>query len=108
MGMNMNMIKTEYIRIGKDYKDPTLEITKTKSCYEYKYWSSISLVKVWTTSNTEYNVEKRAQFCIQYFLLTELHWKEQWLPKVIVEPILVYGAECWQMREKGKKKIYIL
>lgn len=23
----------------------------------------------------------------------------------IVEPILTYGAECWQMAEKGKKKV---
>ncbi|XP_050502979.1 uncharacterized protein LOC126882213 [Diabrotica virgifera virgifera] len=111
-GLNMNMSKTEYLKIGDDEEDPELEIRTTKRCNEYKYLGSI----ISKEGTTKRDIEKRTQQGKKAVnILSSLLWSKDirqetklTIYRTLVEPIMTYGAEVWQMTKKERKRIEVV
>jgi len=109
-GMNMNLKKTEYMCIGsKSEEDPELQLRNMKECDEYKYLGSIISKEGTSNRDIAYRVQQ-GQKSVR--ILNPLLWSDQLKMKTkmtmyqcIVEPIMTYGAECWQLSSSNKRKI---
>ncbi|KAF2888597.1 hypothetical protein ILUMI_17576, partial [Ignelater luminosus] len=105
-GMNVNMHKTEYPRIGKEQEDPDLQLRHLKRCEEYKYLGSI-ISNIGTSENDTKQIVQQGRKCIR--ILNSLLWSNQitiatksTIYRAIVKPILTYESECWQMSVKRR------
>ncbi|KAF2886445.1 hypothetical protein ILUMI_19728, partial [Ignelater luminosus] len=105
-GLKINMDKTEYLRIG-DQEDPKLEIRHIKETKEFKYLGSIISQEEASTKDTQSRLQQ-GQKCIS--ILNSLLWSSKiklktkmTIYRTIVEPIMTYGSECWQLTAKDKK-----
>lgn len=110
-GLNINLNKTEYMRIRESQDvDPELEINKKISrCTEYKYLGFVITEEGNTKGAMQYRLQQ-GRTAIR--LMNSLLWSNNLklntkisLYKTIVEPIMSYGSECWQLTKKGKKTI---
>lgn len=104
----MKMKKTKCIGIGEEPEDQELHIRKIKRCKEYKYLGS----SIWkgTSRKDIYRQIQQVRRCM--LVLNSLLWFEKntlktkmTLYRAVVEPNLIYGAECWQLTENDKKSI---
>lgn len=109
VGMRMNLTKTEYLRIGKEDEDPELQLRQIRKCEEYKYLGSILSNKGSSERDIRYRVQQ-GQKSVR--VLNSLLWSNRLslntkmtIYRSIVEPILTYGSESWQMTEVTKKKV---
>lgn len=108
-GMNMNRGKTEYLRIGEEQEDPDLQLRELKKCEEYKYLGSMISSEGTSNDDIRYRVQQ-GQKCVRIFnsLLWSNHIKintKMTIYRAIVEPILTYGSECWQLSGRNRKRV---
>lgn len=108
-GLNINMTKTEYLKIGDDQEDPELEIRNLKRTSEFKYLGSI-ISEEGTSRRDIQGRLQQGQKTIS--LLNPLLWSSKiklktkiTIYRVIVETIMTYGSECWQLTAKDKNNI---
>ncbi|KAF2889182.1 hypothetical protein ILUMI_16991, partial [Ignelater luminosus] len=108
-GMNVNMHKTEYLRIGEEQEDPDLQLRHIKRCEEYKYLGRIIANKGTSENDIKQRV-RQGRKCIR--ILNSLLWSNRiaiatksTIYRAIVEPILTYESECWQMSVKVKRRV---
>ena len=103
------MAKTEYLRVGAEEEDPELQLREIKQCEEFKYLGSIISSK----GSTERDIQRRVQQGQKSVrILNSLLWSNRMslmtkvtIYRAVVEPILSYGSECWQLTESAKRKI---
>ena len=109
-GLTINIGKTEYLKVGdQQEEDPDLHLHKLKKCSQFKYLGSI----ISADGTSKKDIENRTQQGKKAIrLLNSLLWSTKIKLKTkmtiyttIVEPILTYGCECWQITEKGKKMV---
>lgn len=110
-GLNINMQKTEYMKVGgkQEDEDPELQIRGIKRTTNYKYLGSILTEE----GNTKADIKNRAQQGRKATRsLNSLLWSKSIrtstkirIYEAVVEPILTYGAECWQMTKNDRKVI---
>lgn len=109
-GLNMNLGKTEFLEVGGNLTtDLQLGSGKVRGVKEYKYLGSV----ISQEGNTKKDIQNRivqGRKAIQ--LLNSLLWSTRIKMKTkimlyyaIVEPILSYGSECWQLTSQEKNKI---
>ena len=109
-GMIMNMHKTEYMCVGQNsQEDPELQLRNIKHCEEYKYLGS-KISREGTSDRDITSRVQQGQRCVR--ILNPLLWSNKLTLKTkmtiygsIVEPILTYGAECWQLTSRNWKRI---
>ncbi|XP_044755011.1 uncharacterized protein LOC123313964 [Coccinella septempunctata] len=110
-GLNINMKKTEYLHIGgeQEEEDPSLQLREIRSCKEYKYLGSIISKEGTSDNDIAYRVQQGKK-CVR--ILNSLLWSSQislntkmTIYRAIVEPIMTYGSECWQLSVKNKRSI---
>ncbi|XP_060534529.1 uncharacterized protein LOC132706947 [Cylas formicarius] len=107
----MNMQKTEYMKVGgkHEHEDRELYIRKIKRATNYKYLGSVIMEE----GNSKTGIQNRAQQGRRATqALNSLLWSNGTkigtkirIYEAVVEPILTYGAECWQMTKNDKKVI---
>lgn len=108
-GLNMNMSKTEYLPVGSTQGDPDLQIKRVRRCRQYKYLGSI----ISDDGTTKEDIRNRVQQGKKATrILNSLLWSDKinlntklTIYKAIVEPILTYGCECWQLTDRQEKTI---
>ncbi|XP_030750903.1 uncharacterized protein LOC115878509 [Sitophilus oryzae] len=109
-GLNINLTKTEYLKVGEEQtEDPKLHIHEIKRCSEYKYLGSI----ISEEENSKKDIHSRVQQGKKVIgLLNPLLWSNKTsiqtkirIYKAIVDPILTYGAECWQFTAKERRMV---
>lgn len=108
-GLNMNLTKTEYLLIGNESEEQDLEIRSLKRTKEYKYLGSI----ITDEGNSKRDIENKTQQGRRVVrILNPLLWSKsinlktkKTIYNAIVEPIMTYGAETWQLTQKDKRKI---
>ena len=109
-GLNINLTKTEYLKVGEEQtEDPELHIHEIKRCSEYKYLGSI----ISEEGNSKKDIHSRVQQGKKVIgLLNPLLWSNKTsiqtkirIYKAIVDPILTYGAECWQFTAKERRMV---
>lgn len=110
-GLTINYMKTEYMRVGEDSEmDMDLHINRTISnCGEYKYLGFMLSQEGNTVKATQHRLQQ-GRTAIR--LLNSLLWSNSiqtktkiLIYKTVVEPIMTYGSECWQLTTKQKKAI---
>lgn len=109
-GLNINLKKTEYLVVGNVESDPELEINRNiKKCNEFKYLGSI-FSREGTSRKDIHHRTQQGRNSIR--ILNSLLWSNQiklstkmTIYQSIVEPILTYGSECWQLSAKDRKGI---
>ena len=109
-GLKINTNKTEYLVIGENDSDPEVEInTSIKKCNEYKYLGSFISQEGTSKKDVTYRAHQGRKSIRS---MNALLWSNQikletkmTIYKSIVEPILTYGAECWQLTMKNKQLI---
>lgn len=108
-GMKMNVAKTEYLRIGEEDEDPDLQLRQIRKCEEYKYLGSIISHKGSSAQDIRHRTHQ-GQKSVR--VLNPLLWSNRislktklTIYRAIVEPILTYGSECWQLTEAARRKI---
>lgn len=105
----MNRGKTEYLRIGEEQEDPDVQLRELKKCEEYKYLGSMISSEGTSNDDIRYRVQQ-GQKCVRIFnsLLWSNHIKintKMTIYRAIVEPILTYGSECWQLSGRNRKRV---
>jgi Reverse transcriptase (RNA-dependent DNA polymerase) len=109
-GLNINTKKTEYLLVGNDEIDPELQInTDIKKCSEFKYLGSVFSKEGTSKKDICYRTQQGRN---SIRILNSLLWSNQirlstkmTIYQAIVEPILTYGSECWQLSVKDKRAI---
>ncbi len=111
-GLTINLNKTEYLKIKDEEKDDQLSITKIKKCDEFKYLGSV-ITKEGTSQRDIRNKVQQGRKITQ--TLNSLLWSpkiklqtKMTLYTAVVETILTYGSECWQMTEKSKRQLEVV
>ncbi|XP_060529935.1 uncharacterized protein LOC132704141 [Cylas formicarius] len=107
----LNMQKTEYMKVGGKHEDedPELYVRKIKRATNYKYLGSV----ITEEGNSKTDIQNGAQQGRRATqALNSLLWStgikigtKIRIYEAVVEPILTYGAECWQMTKNEKKVI---
>lgn len=108
-GMKMNVSKTEYLRVGEEDEDPDLQLRQIRKSEEYKYLGSIISNKGSSVQDIRYRLQQGHK---SVRVLNSLLWSNRislktklTIYRAIVEPILTYGSECWQLTESSRRKI---
>lgn len=108
-GLKVNMDKTEYLKIGEEQEDQELQIRKVKRGKEFKYLGSIISGEGTSRSDIQHRMVQ-GQKSIR--LLNSLLWSKNirletkmTIYKTIVEPIMTYGSENWQLTSKDRRSI---
>jgi Reverse transcriptase (RNA-dependent DNA polymerase) len=108
-GLKINIDKTEYLNVGGEKRDLPVTQGTIKGCYKYKYLGNIISEK----GNTDKDIQNRlTQGRRSIQMLNPLLWSPKITLKTktriyqtIVEPIMTYGSECWQMNNKDRTKL---
>jgi len=110
-GLTINLTKTEYLKIKEDQNDHQLSVKEIRNCEEYKYLGTI-IAKEGTSKRDIKQKLQQSRKVIQ--TLNPLLWSPKIKLKTkmkiyttVVEPILTYGSECWQITEKERQQIGI-
>ncbi|KAF2898295.1 hypothetical protein ILUMI_07866 [Ignelater luminosus] len=110
LGLNIiNMDKTEYLRIREDQEDSELKIKHIKRIKGFKYLGSIISQEETLAKDIQSRLQQ-GQKCIS--TLNSFLWSSKiklktkmTIYRVIVEPIMTYGSECWRLTPKDKKNV---
>lgn len=111
-GLTMNKKKTEYLVQTSDMPEPDVELQINKEIRksrEYKYLGSI----ISEEGTSRRDICSRAQQGRKSIrILNSLLWSNRirlhtkmTIYRAVVEPILTYGAECWQITSRDKRLI---
>lgn len=108
-GLKINLDKTEYLRVGGQAEDLQLAQGVIRSTQEFKYLGSIISAQGNSAKDIQHRVAQGRR-CTQ--TLNSLLWSAKikmktklMIYKAIVEPVLTYGAESWQITSKERNKI---
>lgn len=113
-GLSLNMTKTEYMKVGGhgEIEDTELQIRELRRTDCYKYLGSILSAEGTTKKDIEHRIQQGKKVTQA---LNSLLWSKNMrvvtkikIFEAIVEPILTYGAECWQMSISDKEKIDVV
>ena len=106
------MEKTEYLKVGGHGQDIQLPQGVIRSTQEFKYLGSIISAQGNSAKDIQYRIIQGKR-CTQ--VLNPIIWSAKMkmktklmIYKAIVEPVLTYGAESWQLTNKQRKQIEVV